>query len=79
MGEWVRESFPEVSLTLSHSIGQIGVLLRENSAILNESLKPLAADVIGNLSTSFRRKQIHAPVFLTQNDGTLLRFANKYK
>ena len=72
--EWLRKSFPEVSVTLSHAIGQIGVLLRENSAILNESLKPLAADVIGNLNESFRKKGIVAPVFLTQNDGTLLRF-----
>ena len=75
MGSWIRECFPEASLTLSHNVAQLGLLLRENSAILNECLKPLAHKVVSAFSDVFKQTKFSCPFFLTQNDGTLLRFA----
>ncbi len=39
--ETLRRIIPEASVTLSHEIGHMGLLERENAAILNECLKPL--------------------------------------
>ena len=34
----IKAAYPEMSITLSHQIGLIGLLERENASILNESL-----------------------------------------
>ena len=79
MGSWIRECFPEASLTLSHTVAQMGLLLRENSAILNECLKPLAHKVVSAFSDVFKQTKFSCPFFLTQNDGTLLRYEASFK
>ncbi len=61
---------PELSITLSHQIGDFGLLERENAAILNESLKPLCRKTLKALLKTIRGLDLHCPVFLTQNDGT---------
>ncbi len=37
----LRRLVPDASVTISHEIGHMGLLARENAAILNECLKPL--------------------------------------
>lgn len=61
-----------VHLTLSSDVGGIGLLERENAAIVNASLQPLAQRVVGDLMRAFRRLQLNAPLFISQNDGTLI-------
>ena len=39
----LRDECPEVAITLSHRLGRIGLLERENAALLNACLVPLAA------------------------------------
>jgi len=69
----LREEIPDVSLTLSHELGRIGLLERENAALLNASLIPLADRTTRAFTDAVERSGIDAPLYLTQNDGTVLR------
>lgn len=51
----------------------IGILERENAAVLNESLKELAAVTIKAFGDALQKLNIKCPFYLTQNDGTLIR------
>ncbi|MDC3960964.1 hydantoinase/oxoprolinase family protein [Polyangium jinanense] len=73
VAERVRAALPHVAVTLSHEIGQVGLLDRENAALLNACLLPLAARVVGSLERAVAAHGLAARVYLTQNDGTLLR------
>ena len=54
-------------------IGLLGLLERENAAILNEALKPLAQLTIQAFRTALDDLGLKCPFYLTQNDGTLIR------
>ena len=69
----VRSVCPEVSVTLSHRLGRIGLLPRENVTILNASLVGLARRTMAAFRQGLRKVAIDAPVYLTQNDGTIAR------
>lgn len=68
----IRVAIPDARITCSYEIGGLGLLDRENAAILNASLAPLASHVITALDTAVRKIGIEAPVFISQNDGTLM-------
>ena len=68
----ILEGNNELSVTMSHTIGQIGLLERENASILNECLKPLCMKTIEGLSRALEELCLECPLFLTQNDGTVL-------
>ncbi len=63
---------PDVAVTLSHDLGRIGLLQRENAAILNASLIGLARRTTRALTEAVRTSGITAPLYLTQNDGTVV-------
>jgi len=63
---------PDADIVCSASVGGLGLLDRENAAIVNASLMGLSRRVIDSLIQAFGRLNIHAPLFLSQNDGTLL-------
>lgn len=72
---------PDVPITLSHKIGSIGLLERENGAILNAALAKVAPATIRALEEAVARVGLKkAKTFLTQNDGTLMNvdYARKY-
>ena len=73
VAEILRHFLPDISLTLSHQIGHMGLLERENAAILNECLKPLCQRTITGLVKAVQDLGLYCPMFLTQNDGTLAR------
>jgi N-methylhydantoinase A/oxoprolinase/acetone carboxylase beta subunit len=60
-------------VTLGHEIGGLGLLERENAAALNAALGELMGDAIDALERAAARHFPGATVFLTQNDGTLMR------
>ena len=64
---------PDAHITLSSTIGRIGLLERENAAIMNACLRDLA---LSGPSTASRLRwpnmKIDAPFYLSQNDGTLM-------
>jgi N-methylhydantoinase A/oxoprolinase/acetone carboxylase beta subunit len=76
----VREVIPDAQITLSSEIGRIGLLERENAAILNASLQDLGYKIVRAFSQALRDAGISAPFYLTQNDGTLMSadFAEKF-
>lgn len=68
----VREVIPEAALSLSHEIGRVGLLERENATILNACLRELAARITEALESAVRKSGIEAPLYISQNDGTLM-------
>lgn len=78
--EIVREVAPDSQITLSSEIGRIGLLERENAAIMNACLRDLAVRTVQGFKNALREMQIEAPIFISQNDGTLMNvdFAEEY-
>lgn len=71
-GEIVAAICPHASITLSHQLGRIGLLERENVTLLNACLSDLGHHVIGAFRDALAAAGIHAPFYLTQNDGTVM-------
>jgi len=71
-GEIAAEVLPGIPVTLSHTIGRMGLLERENAATLNAALATLAGQVIGAFVASLKTLGIDAPLYISQNDGTLM-------
>ena len=71
----VREECPDVSVTCSHMLGGIGLLERENATILNASLIELAREAVSAYELAKLELGITAPLFVTQNDGTVAEAA----
>lgn len=69
--EIVRSIIPDVRITLSHALGRIGLLERENVALLNAALQSLGKTTVQAFSDALREASIAAPFYLTQNDGTV--------
>jgi len=63
---------PEFPVTLSAEVGSLGLLERENSAILNAALNRVAGIATRGLERALAARGIRARVFFTQNDGTLM-------
>lgn len=71
--EIVRQEVPDAAITLSHELGRIGLLERENVALLNAALAPLAAHTVRAFELALAETGIAAPLYITQNDGTVIR------
>lgn len=69
----LREECPDVAVTLSHQLGRIGLLERENAALLNACLVELARRTTRAFTEALRASGIAAPLYLTQNDGTVMQ------
>jgi N-methylhydantoinase A/oxoprolinase/acetone carboxylase beta subunit len=61
-----------VPVTLSHEIGSLGLLERENAAILNSALMKTAQMAFSGFAEATAREGLKAQLFLGQNDGTLM-------
>lgn len=71
----LAEECPQVSVTLSRDLGRIGLLERENAALLNAALTGLARRTVAGFAAAVAASGIAAPLFLTQNDGTVVEAA----
>lgn len=69
----VAEEIPGAAVTLSHELGRIGLLERENVTLLNACLQDLARHTVAAFEAALQGSGIDAPLFLTQNDGTIMR------
>jgi N-methylhydantoinase A/oxoprolinase/acetone carboxylase beta subunit len=69
----LAEVHPDAAVTLSHDLGRIGLLERENAAILNAALATLARRTTTAFTEALEGSGIRAPLYLTQNDGTVMR------
>jgi N-methylhydantoinase A/oxoprolinase/acetone carboxylase beta subunit len=68
----LMEECPDAAVTVSHELGRIGLLERENAALLNAALTDLARVTIAGFREAIAASRIEAPLFLTQNDGTVM-------
>ena len=68
----VASAMPGVRITLSSEVGGLGLIDRENASIVNASLALLSRRVVTSLTAAFRDADVHAPIYLSQNDGTLI-------
>ncbi len=71
-GKIIAEHVSNAKITLSHTIGRVGFLERENATILNAALQPLGKKIAQAFADALEQAGIDAPFFLTQNDGTLM-------
>jgi N-methylhydantoinase A/oxoprolinase/acetone carboxylase beta subunit len=69
--ELVAEVLPGANITCSCDLGRIGLLERENAGLLNAALADLARDTIAAFEQAMGESGIAAPLFITQNDGTV--------
>ena len=72
VAERVKQRLPGARVTQSHNIGRMGLLERENAALLNASLLPLADRVVQSFASALKDRQIDCPFYISQNDGTLM-------
>lgn len=75
--EIVREEFTgdagaAVDVVLSKQVANLGFLERENAAILNAAILPFARRTIRSFQEPVKKLGLDCPVFITQNDGTIL-------
>lgn len=62
----------ELPVSLSHQIGGTGFIERENSTILNASLKRVMANVFKSLTSTCIELGLVCPLWITQNNGSIL-------
>jgi N-methylhydantoinase A/oxoprolinase/acetone carboxylase beta subunit len=76
----IRSAIPGARISLSHEIGRIGLLERENAAAMNACLSDLAERIVQSFRDALAGLGITAPFFISQNDGTLMTadFVEKY-
>ena len=70
--EIVQDVYPQAAISLSSSVGRIGMVERENSVILNAALISLAKRVTDSFERALETLKITAPLYISQNDGTLI-------
>lgn len=80
LAERIRAAIPGVRITESHSIGRLGILERENAALLNSSLLSFADRVVTSFVDAIRNRGLNCRFFVSQNDGTLMdaEFARRF-
>jgi len=61
----------EIPVSMSHQIGRIGLLERENATILNAMLSNSAKKTFANLTKIISDLNLKSKIYITQNDGTM--------
>ncbi|MGC2295443.1 MAG: hydantoinase/oxoprolinase family protein [Candidatus Dormiibacterota bacterium] len=70
--EVVRRELGPIQVSLSHLVGSLGLLERENATVLNAALIGVARAVTEAVRTSLRSRGLDPVTFFAQNDGTLM-------
>ena len=73
--EILRHEVPDVAVSLSHRLGRLGLLERENVTLLNAALIDLARTTASAYGRALADSGLEAPLYLTQNDGTIMQGA----
>ncbi len=58
-------------ITLSHQLGGLDFIERENSTIINAALKKVMKKSFIELKSTLKEMNFHCPILITQNNGTL--------
>ncbi|MCI0688415.1 MAG: hydantoinase/oxoprolinase family protein, partial [Sporichthyaceae bacterium] len=70
--ELVRQELGDVHVSLSHQIGSVGLLERENATVLNAALVGVAEEVADALRRALAAHDLKPVRYFAQNDGTLM-------
>lgn len=71
--QWILDELGPIPVTLSHRIGSLGFLPRENASILNAALGEVIGDVISGFANALKATRLgHVRALIGQNDGTLM-------
>ncbi|EAQ98741.1 hydantoinase/oxoprolinase N-terminal domain-containing protein [Congregibacter litoralis] len=70
--ELIRHYLPHAKITMSHEMGGLGLIERENSAILNACLSELADKVVKGMEAAIAHCGLNASLYISHNDGTLM-------
>jgi N-methylhydantoinase A/oxoprolinase/acetone carboxylase beta subunit len=71
----ILEQMPDADVVCSFEVANMGFLERENASILNASILKFARRTIRGFKGAMRRLRLDCPLYLTQNDGTLIEAA----
>jgi N-methylhydantoinase A/oxoprolinase/acetone carboxylase beta subunit len=76
----LRAAMPDLLITCSHQMGRLGLLERENAALLNASLLKFSGRVVDSFGEALRDRGLTCPFYISQNDGTLMdaEFVRQY-
>jgi N-methylhydantoinase A/oxoprolinase/acetone carboxylase beta subunit len=76
----MSETLDTAAFSLSSEIGSLGLLERENATVMNASLRGIADQIVQGLEDALRELGLNAPLYLSQNDGTLMdaEYTNRY-
>ncbi|RFU35526.1 hypothetical protein B7463_g800, partial [Scytalidium lignicola] len=66
------EQIPDADIVCSRDIGRVGFIERENETILNASILGVGRHTISGFEAATRDLDLHCPLYLTQNDGTVI-------
>ncbi|MBY5426686.1 MULTISPECIES: hydantoinase/oxoprolinase N-terminal domain-containing protein [Rhizobium] len=72
VAEILGNEIPGLSISLSHEVGRVGFLERENASVMNASLADLSRKVVNSFRNALKELAINAPFYISQNDGTLM-------
>lgn len=72
VAEKIQKAIPGIRVTQSHTMGRLGIMERENAALLNTALLGFANRVVGAFNSALRQRGLNCPMFVSQNDGTLM-------
>jgi N-methylhydantoinase A/oxoprolinase/acetone carboxylase beta subunit len=70
--EVIREHYPNAQISLSSSIGSLGLIERENASVLNGALMRVARNIVEGLQQALDHHGLDAVPYFAQNDGTLM-------
>jgi N-methylhydantoinase A/oxoprolinase/acetone carboxylase beta subunit len=75
-----RAVLGDVHVSLSHEVGSIGLIERENATVLNAALVGVAETVARSFGEALARQGLRPAEYFAQNDGTLmeLEYALRY-
>lgn len=68
----IKKQFPKIPITMSHELGSIGFVERENAALLNAIFAEVIRQAMMDLTGIFKKLSLQCPCWLTQNDGSLI-------
>ncbi|KAB8264286.1 hypothetical protein BDV32DRAFT_117604 [Aspergillus pseudonomiae] len=77
--EIIAREIPGADVVCSKEIANIGFLERENAAILNGAILRYARQTIRRFRGAMKSLHLQCPLFLTQNDGTIIDATNAAK
>ncbi len=68
----IQQAIPHANISMSHQFGRLGLIERENATILNATLLLFADKVVDSFLGAIAKRGLNCPVFISQNDGTLM-------